>query len=141
MIDFIPYGKQSIDEDDINSVVEVLKSDFLTTGPKIKEFEDELCRYTNAKYCVAVANGTAALHLASLVLLNKDDKYKPGGVLEDDISEKDPPEHVFHQGKLWDVEKNWFRYGRLMLRIGDNMKITKLKNCRYACLKKKEITD
>ena len=74
MIDFIPYGKQSIDEDDINSVVEVLKSDFLTTGPKIKEFEDELCKYTNAKYCVAVANGTAALHLASLVLLNKCDK-------------------------------------------------------------------
>ena len=74
MINFIPYGKQSIDEDDINSVVEVLKSDFLTTGPKIKEFEEELCRYTNAKYCVAVANGTAALHLASLVLLNKDDK-------------------------------------------------------------------
>ncbi|MDX4069401.1 UDP-4-amino-4,6-dideoxy-N-acetyl-beta-L-altrosamine transaminase [Aliarcobacter skirrowii] len=74
MIDFIPYGKQSIDEDDINSVVEVLKSDFLTTGPKIKEFEEELCRYTNAKYCVAVANGTAALHLASLILLNKGDK-------------------------------------------------------------------
>jgi UDP-4-amino-4,6-dideoxy-L-N-acetyl-beta-L-altrosamine transaminase len=74
MMDFIPYGKQTIDEDDINSVVEVLKSDFLTTGPKIKEFEDELCRYTNAKYCVAVANGTAALHLASLVLLNKCDK-------------------------------------------------------------------
>lgn len=74
MINFIPYGKQSIDEDDINSVVEVLKSDFLTTGPKIKEFEDELCKYTNAKYCVAVANGTAALHLASLVLLNKGDK-------------------------------------------------------------------
>ena len=74
MMNFIPYGKQSIDEDDINSVVEVLKSDFLTTGPKIKEFEDKLCRYTNTKYCVAVANGTAALHLASLVLLNKGDK-------------------------------------------------------------------
>ena len=74
MMNFIPYGKQSIDEDDINSVVEVLKSDFLTTGPKIKEFENELCKYTNAKYCVAVANGTAALHLASLVLLNKGDK-------------------------------------------------------------------
>ena len=73
-MNFIPYGKQSIDEDDINSVVEVLKSDFLTTGPKIKEFEAELCKYTGAKYCVAVANGTAALHLASLVLLNKGDK-------------------------------------------------------------------
>ena len=74
MMNFIPYGKQSIDEDDIKSVIEVLKSDFLTTGPRIKEFEDELCKYTNAKYCVAVANGTAALHLASLVLLNKGDK-------------------------------------------------------------------
>ncbi len=74
MMNFIPYGKQSIDEDDINSVVEVLKSDFLTTGPKIKEFEDELCKYTNAKYCVAVANGTAALRLASLVLLNRGDR-------------------------------------------------------------------
>lgn len=70
----IPYGKQFIDEDDIKAVVEVLKSDFLTTGPKIKEFEDELCRYLGVKYCVAVSNGTAALHLASLVLLNKDDK-------------------------------------------------------------------
>ncbi|PRM88548.1 UDP-4-amino-4,6-dideoxy-N-acetyl-beta-L-altrosamine transaminase [Aliarcobacter cryaerophilus] len=74
MTDFIPYGKQTIDEDDIKAVIEVLKSDFLTTGPKVKEFEDELCKYTNAKYCVAVANGTAALHLASIVLLNKGDK-------------------------------------------------------------------
>ena len=74
MMDFIPYGKQTIDEDDIKSVIEVLKSDFLTTGPKIEEFEAELCKYTSAKYCVAVANGTAALHLASLVLLNKGDK-------------------------------------------------------------------
>lgn len=74
MTDFIPYGKQTIDEDDIKAVIEVLKSDFLTTGPKIEEFEDELCKYTNAKYCVAVANGTAALHLASIVLLNKGDK-------------------------------------------------------------------
>lgn len=74
MMNFIPYGRQTIDEDDIQSVVETLKSDFLTTGPKIKEFEDELCRYTDAKYCVALANGTAALHLASLVLLNKDEK-------------------------------------------------------------------
>ncbi len=70
----IPYGKQNIDEDDIKAVLEVLKSDFLTTGPKIKEFEDELCRYLGVKYCVAVSNGTAALHLASLVLLNKEDK-------------------------------------------------------------------
>ena len=73
-MDFIPYGKQYIDEDDIKSVVEVLNSDFLTTGPKIKEFEDTLSSYCGSKYCVAVSNGTAALHLASLVLLQEDDK-------------------------------------------------------------------
>ncbi len=71
---FIPYGKQFIEQDDINAVIEVLKSDYLTTGPKVKEFEDAIANYCNAKYCIAVANGTAALHLASLVLLNKDDK-------------------------------------------------------------------
>jgi len=72
--EFIPYGKQLIEQDDINSVVDVLKSDFLTTGPKVKEFEDRLSEYCGAKYCVAVSNGTAALHLASLALLNKNDK-------------------------------------------------------------------
>ena len=72
--EFIPYGKQMIEQDDINSVIDVLKSDFLTTGPKVKEFEDKLAEYCKAKYVVAVSNGTAALHLASLVLLNKNDK-------------------------------------------------------------------
>ncbi len=71
---FIPYGKQSINKKDIKAVIKTLKSDFLTTGPKVKEFEYKICEYTDAKYCVAVSNGTAALHLASLVLLNKDDK-------------------------------------------------------------------
>jgi UDP-4-amino-4,6-dideoxy-N-acetyl-beta-L-altrosamine transaminase len=70
----IPYGKQFIEQDDIDAVVSVLQSDYLTTGPKVKEFEDALSRYCNVTYCIAVANGTAALHLASLVLLNKDDK-------------------------------------------------------------------
>ena len=73
-MNFIPYGKQTISDDDIQSVVDVLKSDFLTTGPKIKEFEEKISSYCGAKYCVAVANGTAALHLASLVLLNENDK-------------------------------------------------------------------
>ncbi len=73
-MNFIPYGKQTISEDDINAVVEVLKSDFLTTGPKVKEFEEKIASYCGAKYCVAVSNGTAALHLASMVLLNKNDK-------------------------------------------------------------------
>ncbi len=73
-MNFIPYGKQTIGEDDINSVIEVLKSDFLTTGPKVKEFEEQIASYCGAKYCVAVSNGTAALHLGSLVLLNENDK-------------------------------------------------------------------
>ncbi len=71
---FIPYGKQSIDQSDIDAVVDTLTSDYLTTGPKIKEFEEALSRYCGAKYVVVVSNGTAALHLASLVLLKKDDK-------------------------------------------------------------------
>lgn len=61
---FIPYGCQWIEEDDINAVVEVLRGDYLTTGPKVKEFEENLARYTGAKYAVAVSNGTAALHAA-----------------------------------------------------------------------------
>ena len=60
----IPYGKQSIDENDIKAVVEVLKSDFITTGPKIEEFERKVADYVGAKYAVAIANGTAALHAA-----------------------------------------------------------------------------
>ncbi|WP_320035358.1 UDP-4-amino-4,6-dideoxy-N-acetyl-beta-L-altrosamine transaminase [Halarcobacter sp.] len=73
-MNIINYGKQTIFKDDISVVEEVLKSDFLTTGPKVKEFESALCKYTGAKYCVAVSNGTAALHLSSMVLLNKNDK-------------------------------------------------------------------
>lgn len=61
---FIPYGRQWIDEDDINAVVETLRSSYLTTGPKIKEFEDKLAQYTGVKYAVGISNGTAALHAA-----------------------------------------------------------------------------
>ena len=71
---FIPYGKQYLTQDDIDAVTDTLYSDYLTTGPKVKEFEDSLASYCGAKYCVAVSNGTAALHLASLVLLSKNDK-------------------------------------------------------------------
>ena len=62
----IPYGKQFIDEDDINEVIKVLKSDWLTQGPKILEFEKKLAKYCGAKYAVVCANGTSALHLAYL---------------------------------------------------------------------------
>lgn len=60
----IPYGKQWIDEDDIQSVVEVLRGNLITTGPKVLEFETKIAEYTGAKYAVAYANGTAALHAA-----------------------------------------------------------------------------
>lgn len=60
----IPYGRQTIDEDDINAVVDVLKSDYLRTGPKIAEFEQAVASYTGAKYAVAISNGTSALHAA-----------------------------------------------------------------------------
>jgi dTDP-4-amino-4,6-dideoxygalactose transaminase len=63
---YIPYGRQWIEEDDIEAVVETLRSDYLTTGPKIEEFEQAVVSYTGAKYAVAVASGTAALHVACL---------------------------------------------------------------------------
>ena len=60
------YGHQYIDEDDIQAVVEVLKSDYLTCGPKIPELERKLCELTGAQYAVVCSNGTAALHIAAL---------------------------------------------------------------------------
>lgn len=62
----IYYGRQCIEEDDIQAVVETLRSDFITCGPKVDEFESELCKFTGAKYAVAVSNGTAALHVACM---------------------------------------------------------------------------
>ena len=60
----IPYGHQFIDQDDIDAVVETLKSDFLTQGPKVKEFEEALSKYVGAKFAVAFSSGTAALEAA-----------------------------------------------------------------------------
>lgn len=62
----IYYGHQYLDETDYEAVLEVLKSDFLTCGPKIQELEKALCELTGAKYAVALSNGTAALHIACL---------------------------------------------------------------------------
>ena len=62
----IPYGHQQISSDDIKEVIRALKSDRITQGPKIGEFEKALSKYTGAKYAVAVSNGTAALHIACL---------------------------------------------------------------------------
>lgn len=65
---FIPYGRQCIDEDDIEAVAAVLRSDYLTTGPAINGFETELCRRVGASHAVVCSSGTAALHLAMLAL-------------------------------------------------------------------------
>jgi UDP-4-amino-4,6-dideoxy-N-acetyl-beta-L-altrosamine transaminase len=72
----ISYGKQSIDQDDIDSVVKVLKEDWLTQGPGVKTFEDDLENYFGANYTCAVANGTAALHLTGIGL-----GWQPGDIV------------------------------------------------------------
>jgi perosamine synthetase len=69
----LPYGRQSIEEDDIASVVEVLRSEWLTTGPKVSEFEEAFAERVGAKYAVAFSSGTAALHGAAFAA-----RLKPG---------------------------------------------------------------
>ncbi|KZB70891.1 MULTISPECIES: UDP-4-amino-4,6-dideoxy-N-acetyl-beta-L-altrosamine transaminase [Thalassospira] len=62
---FLPYGRQSIDQTDIDAVIEVLKSDFLTTGPAVDLFEDLLAEKTQSQFAIACNSGTAALHMAA----------------------------------------------------------------------------
>ena len=73
---YIPYGQQAIDEKDIQEVINVLKSDWITQGPMIKNFEEGVANYCGAKYGVAVSSATAALHLACLAL-----NLGPGDIL------------------------------------------------------------
>ncbi|OPD44052.1 UDP-4-amino-4,6-dideoxy-N-acetyl-beta-L-altrosamine transaminase [Bacillus thuringiensis] len=61
---YLPYGQQQIDKYDIQAVVDVLKGDFLTTGPMVQQFEEAIAKYVGAKYAVSFSNGTAALHAA-----------------------------------------------------------------------------
>lgn len=63
-MEFIPYGRQWLDAEDEQVVLATLRSDYLTQGPQVSAFEQALCQQTGARYCVAVASGTAALHLA-----------------------------------------------------------------------------
>jgi len=70
----IPYGRQDINQDDINSIIEVLKSDFLTQGPQVPLFEKEIASYCGANFAVAVNSATSALHIACLALgVGQDD--------------------------------------------------------------------
>lgn len=68
MSDIIPYGRQTVEDDDIEAVVRTMKSDFLTTGPSVADFEGALAGIVGSDHAVAVANGTAALHLAMTAL-------------------------------------------------------------------------
>jgi len=71
----IPYGRQSIDQNDIDAVVSTLQSDYLTQGPKVREFESKFAEYIGAKFAVAVSNATSGLHLSVLALnLKKGDR-------------------------------------------------------------------
>ena len=71
----IPYGRQHISDEDILCVIDALKSDYLTQGPKIKEFEEAFASYVGCKYAIAVNNATAGLHLAATALdVNLGDK-------------------------------------------------------------------
>ena len=72
----INYGKQTIEQDDIDAVIEVLNSKLLTQGPAVEKFEEDLEDFFNAKHACAVSNGTAALHLAGLAL-----EWEPGDVI------------------------------------------------------------
>lgn len=64
----IPYGRQSIQEEDIEAVVNTLKADFLTQGPKVNEFEKKFAEYVGSNYAIAVSNATAGLHIAVMAL-------------------------------------------------------------------------
>ena len=68
MSSIIPYGRQAINQEDIDTVVKTLTSDFLTQGPKVKEFEDKFALYTESQYAIAVNNATSGLHLSVLAL-------------------------------------------------------------------------
>ena len=73
MMTNIPYGKQTINNEDIEGIIDSLNKDYLTTGPKVLEFEDSVKKYTNSKYAVAVSSGTAALHCVCSILDFKHD--------------------------------------------------------------------
>lgn len=103
----IPYGRQHIDQKDIDAVVETLKADFLTQGPKIKEFETKFADYVGAKYAVAVSNATAGLHIAVLSLgLKKGER-----VITTPITFAASANCVrYAQGEVWfaDIDKNTY---------------------------------
>jgi perosamine synthetase len=91
---FLPYARQSINEDDIQAVVETLRSDWLTTGPKVAEFEEGLADWVGAKYAVSFSSGTAALHAAAFTA-----GLKPGDeAITSPLTFASTPNCVLYQG-------------------------------------------
>jgi len=103
----IPYGRQSIDQQDIDAVVTTLQADFLTQGPKVKEFEEKFAAYVGAKYAVAVNNATSGLHIAVLALGLKENER----VITTPITFASSANCVrFAGGEVWfaDIDKNTY---------------------------------
>lgn len=103
----IPYGRQHIDQNDIDAVTETLTADYLTQGPKVEEFETKFAEYVGAKYAVAVSNATAGLHIAALALdLKKGDR-----VITTPITFAASANCVrYAQGEVWfaDIDKDTY---------------------------------
>ena len=97
----IPYGSQTIDDTDIASVVEVLKSSWLTQGPNPQRFEESVCKYTDADYAVSVNSATSALHIACIAL---------DVGLGDEVwtsARNDRQSYCDGNNFLWDLHANW----------------------------------
>lgn len=120
----INYGKQNINEEDIEAVINVLKSDFLTQGPIIEQFEQKVAEYCGAKYAVAVSNATAALHIACL----------SAGLKKDEIVWTSPNTFVasancalYCGGKVDFVDINEFTYNMDVTLLEEKLKNAEIK--------------
>ena len=102
---FLPYSKQHISNKDIKKVVEVLKSNFITQGPEITNFEKEFAKYVGSKYAVACATGTAALHISCLSLgINKKSRILTTGVTF--VATANCAEYLGAKVNFVDIDKN-----------------------------------
>ena len=103
----IPYGRQNILQDDIDTVVKTLQADFLTQGPKVKEFEDKFATYVGSKYALAVNNATSGLHLSVLAMGLKENER----VITTPITFASSANCVrFAKGEVWfaDIDSNTY---------------------------------
>jgi UDP-4-amino-4,6-dideoxy-N-acetyl-beta-L-altrosamine transaminase len=126
MIKPLPYGRQDISEEDIEAVVKVLKSDFLTQGPVVGQFENAVAKYCEAKYSVAVNSATSALHIACLSIGVKEGDW----VWTTPISFVASANCAVYCGASVDfVDIDPQTYTMSIARLADKLKIAKEKNC------------